>query len=93
MRGRDQAETVALEALGWMAGAGDLLGGFLAASGIAPGELRARAGDPDLLAAVLDHLLTEDAWVAGFCAATGHRPDALQRARALLPGGAAPHWT
>ena len=26
-------------------------------------------------------------------AATGHRPDALQRARALLPGGAAPHWT
>jgi hypothetical protein len=69
MRGRDQAETVALEALGWMAGAGDLL------------------------AAVLDHLLTEDAWVAGFCAATGHRPDALQRARALLPGGAAPHWT
>jgi len=93
MDGRDHAEAVALEALAWMAGDGDLIGGFLAAGGIGPGDLRDRAADPDLLAAVLDHLMAEDRRVAGFAAASGHGPETLRRARALLPGGRTPHWT
>lgn len=93
MSGRDHAEAVALRALAWMAGAGDLLGGFLAATGLRPQDLRARAGDPDLLAAVLDHLMAEEPRAAAFCAAEGLAPEELQRARARLPGGTAPHWT
>lgn len=93
MGGRDHAETVALRGLAFMAGSGALLAGFLAESGLGPGDLRGRAADPDLLAAVLDHLLAEDARVTAFCAAEGLTPEVLHRARALLPGGAAPHWT
>ena len=91
--GRDEAEAVALEALGWMAGEDDLLSVFMVSAGLSSGELKARASDPELLAAVLDFLVMDDAWVSGFAAATGHAPDAPMRARAALPGGDLPHWT
>jgi hypothetical protein len=69
------------------------IGGFLGASGLSAAELRSRAGDPELLGAVLDYLLGEDAWVMEFAAETDHPPQAVAAARAALPGGDAPHWT
>lgn len=90
---RDEAETLALEALGWLAGEDDRLGVFLGAAGLTAADLRGRAGDPDLLAAVLDFLLSDDRMVTGFAAASGRAPDAPMRARAALPGGELPHWT
>ena len=87
------AETVALQGLAWLAGEADLLGVFLGASGLAKADLRERAGDPDLLASVLDFLLMDDAWVRRFCEDAGLPPDTVMRARAVLPGGAQVHWT
>ncbi len=87
------AEILAIEALGWLANEEDMLGVFLGASGLSRAELRARAGDPDLLAAVLDFLLMDDALVLGFAAASGRAPDSVARARQALPGGDAPAWT
>jgi hypothetical protein len=89
----DAAETVALRALGWLVAAPERAGALLAASGLAPGELARRAGDPAFLGFVLDHLLGEEALVRAFCAAEGFAPDLPARARAALPGGDAPHWT
>ncbi|MFO1173713.1 MAG: DUF3572 domain-containing protein [Paracoccaceae bacterium] len=91
--GREQAETVGLRALAWLAGQEDLLGQFLGASGLGASELAARATEPEVLGAVLDFLLADDAWVAGFCDSEGLPPDRLLAARAVLPGGEAPHWT
>jgi hypothetical protein len=93
MIGREFAETVALQALGWLAGEEARLGAFLAVSGTGPGELRARAQDPEMMAAVLDFVLSEDGHVLEFTAAAGLRPEAVQEARAALPGGNLPHWT
>lgn len=91
--GRNEAETLALQALGWMAGEDDLLQVFLGTAGLSSSDLAERAGDADLLAAVLDFLLLDDAWVTAFVAATNRAPEDPMRARAMLPGGDVPHWT
>ena len=89
----EKAQTIALTALGWIAANDELFPAFLAATGASLAELRSRAADPMFLAAVLDFLLQEDAWVLDFCAENSLPPPSLQSARAALPGGALPHWT
>lgn len=90
---QESAQTLALEALGWIAGREGDLSGFLALSGLDAAALRARAGDPDLLAAVMDFLLSDEALLMAFCRENGHPFEAPARARAALPGGELPHWT
>ncbi len=90
---REFAETLALQALGWLAGHEDLLPMFLGSSGLDEGDLRSRAEDPDLLAAVLDFLMMDDLWVKGFCDDHGISYVRVVEARAALPGGEQVHWT
>lgn len=89
----ESADVVALNALGWLVGNDELLPVFLGATGASEADLRARAGEPDFLASVLDFLLMDDAWVMAFCTAHGLPGEVVLRARADLPGGADPHWT
>ncbi|PZR00233.1 MAG: DUF3572 domain-containing protein [Cereibacter sphaeroides] len=89
---QESAETLALQALAWLAENDDLLPVFLDASGASVADLAAGASDPVFLGAVLDFLMNDDVWVVGFCDATGHSYDAPMRARAEL-GGGLPHWT
>lgn len=93
MNKQESAETLALQALSYLLTDEDLLVQFFAASGADAGALRAGAGDPVFLAAVVDFLLAEDARVLGFAAASGHRPETLIVARQALPGGDLPAWT
>lgn len=88
-----QAETLAAQALAWIAASDDLMGVFMGASGLSAGDVRAQAGEPEFLASVLDFLMMDDAWVMGFCDANGHGYDAPMRARMALPGGDLPNWT
>jgi hypothetical protein len=90
---QDSAETVALRALAWLSEKDDLLQVFMGATGLGIADLRSRAGDPELQAAVLDFLLMDDAWVVSFCESCGLPPQAPAAARAALPGGAQMHWT
>ena len=76
-----EAERVALEALAWIASTDDLLDVFLG------------AGNPETLAAVLDFLCMDDAWIRAFGDAYGLAYDAPLRARSALPGGVQLHWT
>ena len=90
---RNHAERVAAEALAWIAGHEDLLGVFMGATGASVEDIRRRAANPSFLASVLDFVLLDDAWVRGFCDATGQAYDVPGRARAALPGGQQTHWT
>lgn len=90
---QEMAETVALKALGWLAGNEELLPVFLGATGADMQDLRARAAEPAFLASVLDFILMDDAWVLGFAEAEGLPGTAAMQARAALPGGATVHWT
>ncbi len=84
----DAAETIALKALAFVAADAEALRGFLATSGVQPAQLRGGAGDPDILAGVLDFLLGDERRLLRFCDESGLAPEAPARARASLPGGA-----
>lgn len=89
----DAAETLALQALGWLVGQDDLLPVFLGATGASESDLREEAGNPAFLGSVLDFLLMDDAWVIAFCDAGALPYDRVMQARAMLPGGEQIHWT
>lgn len=89
----DLAETRALGVLGWIASQESLLPVFLGATGTTEGDLRHRAAEPVFLAAVMDFLMMDDAWVIDCATALGWRPEEVMQIRAALPGGDLPHWT
>lgn len=93
MARQETAEITALQALGWLVGQSDELGGFLTATGASTGDLAGAAADPQFLAALLDYLLETDARVLACTADLGLPPTALGEARIGLPGGRDPHWT
>jgi hypothetical protein len=90
---RTAAETVALEALGWLVGNEDLLPVFLGATGASQEDLRGAVNDPDFLGSVLDFLMMDDAWVIAFCDSCQMPYERLALARQGLPGGEMRHWT
>ena len=89
----EAAHVLALQALGWIAAEDEVFPAFLTATGANLCDLRARASDPDFLAAVLDFLMQDDKWVVAFCDAQGQPYTAPQAARSALPGGAVMDWT
>ena len=93
MAAQDFAMTLALQGLAWLAADEDRILPFLAQSGLLANELGARAAEPEVLAAVLDFLLSDEAMLLRFCQEIGENPAKIAPARATLPGGDVPHWT
>ena len=89
----DEAVSIGQDALIWLAGQPDALAGFLAASGLAPEDLRNRAADPEFYGFVLEFLLGSDSMLQDFASASGISPADPARARAALPGGMEHNWT
>ena len=89
----DHAETIAVQALAWLAGNEELLPIFMGSSGLSADDFRTRAQEPEFLGAVLDFLMMDDAWLTAFCDSQGLGYTVPMQARAALPGGAQMHWT
>ena len=89
----EQAQIIALQALGWLAGNDELCPVFLGASGGSVDDLRERATDPAFQAAVLEFITMDDTWVIAFCDAHGLKYDQPLQARYALPGAESVHWT
>jgi hypothetical protein len=85
---RSAAETLALKVLGFLAQDDQALERFLTLSGLSLTDLRERADDPLLLAAVLDFLLADDKLLVAFTEDVGMDPRAIHGARRALPGAA-----
>ncbi len=87
---RTQAETLAIEALAFLAGDAESLNRFLTLSGLAPQDVRAAAAQDGFLAGVLDYIAGEEDLLRAFAGQSGQTPQAfarrLQRARAVLGG-------
>jgi len=90
---QNNAETIGLQALAWLAGNDEIFPVFLGSSGASPADLKAGAQDPAFLAAVLDFLTMDDAWVTAFCDHAGLAYTAPMQARRALPGGGEVNWT
>ena len=82
---RDAAETIALQALAFVAADADQLERLLAETGLVAAEIRANAADPVLLGGVLDFVLSNEARLLDFCASAG-----IDRASRSAPVGSFP---
>jgi len=85
---RENAEILALESLGWLAGQEQGLRRFLDQSGMDEHGLKQAAGRPETGLAVLDFLLANEDLLLDFCASAAIEPKALHLARHQLDGTA-----
>jgi hypothetical protein len=83
---REIAETVAIQALTYIAADAERLGRFLAVTGVGPAEIRNAAADPAFLIGVLEYLMTDEALLTGFAAEAGLRPEDPAKAFVVLGG-------
>jgi hypothetical protein len=83
---RDEAETLAVAALSFLATRPEALGRFLALTGIGPAMLRRAAADPGFLAGVIDFFLGEETLLIEFAADSGIPPERIGDARRRLGG-------
>ncbi len=83
---REQAEAIGLAALGFLAEEPQRLERFLSLSGMDAGDLSAQAGEPQMQAALLDHILEDETLLLVFAADKRIDPEQVGPARALLAG-------
>lgn len=92
---RDAAERTAAAMLVWLLDRPEDAGVWLASTGLSPAALRdaVRGGDSNLLAGVMDFVMSDETLAEAFALDHGLTPEDFQRIRAKLPGGSAPNWT
>jgi hypothetical protein len=81
---REAAETLAIQALGFIAEDPKRLDSFLALSGISSDQIREAAQQSDFLAGVLDHMLGDERLLVAFADSAGIDPAAVARLREAL---------
>ena len=84
---REEAEALAIRALGFVAGDPELLPLFLAITGIEAGSIREAAREPGFLAGVLHFILAHEPTLLRFCGEAGAAPGSVGRALRALPTG------
>jgi len=84
-----EAEELAIEALGFIAQDNELMGRFLALTGLAGADIRQAVATPGFMAGVLEFFLNHEPTLLAFCSAAGKNPQRVAQAFALLPGGKA----
>jgi hypothetical protein len=80
------AMAMAVDILSFLAEREDDFIRFISLSGLGPDELRSGLNDPEILAGIMDFLLSEDRLVLDFTQSAGLAPTAPAQARAHLPG-------
>jgi len=83
---REDAETLAVGLLGFLAEDDERLGRFLSVTGLGPATLRQAARDAGFLVSLLDYALADEPLLLDFAASRGLRPERVAEARALLEG-------
>jgi Protein of unknown function (DUF3572) len=81
---RQAAESLAIQTLAFIAEEPERLGMFIAATGIAPDQIRDAARAPDFLAGVLEHMLGDENLLVAFADGAGIDPAEIARAHRVL---------
>jgi len=84
---REQAEDIAIKALGWLASEPEQLQHFCNSTGASPDDILKRAQEPEFLGFVLDFLLLDDSTILTFAGEAEIQPESVQTARYALEGG------
>jgi uncharacterized protein DUF3572 len=83
---REAAETLAIQALAFIAEDPERLAQFLGMTGLSAEEIRAAAGEPGFLAGVLEHMLGHESLLIAFATSAGIDPAEVARAHGALGG-------
>jgi hypothetical protein len=83
----EQAESVALQALTFLASDSELLPRFLALTGIEAGAIRKAAAEPGFLAGVLAFFMAHEPSLLKLTEASGLKPEDFDAAARALPSG------
>jgi hypothetical protein len=81
---RDDAETIAIRAIGFLAEDTRRIGRFLSLTGMEPETLMTGAESTPVQVAVLDHLLGDESLLMVFCGHAASAPETVPAARTLL---------
>jgi hypothetical protein len=84
---QQDASTVAVAALTYLATRQDRLEAFVRMTGLDPAQVRDLAKQPDFQGGVLDFMLNHETDLLDFCEQEGLTPQRIQTARTNLPGG------
>jgi hypothetical protein len=84
---RQDAEAIAISALGFVASDPELLPRFLALTGIEASSIRRAASEPGFLAGVLQFIAAHEPTLLRFAEASGTPPGAVLSALRALPQG------
>lgn len=90
---REEAEAIAIEALGFVAADPQLLPRFLAITGIEASAIRRAAGEPGFLAGVLQFVLAHEPTLMAFAQSSQRAPQTVATALTVLPFGDGIHET
>ncbi len=82
----EKAHEIATDALLGLARDPELVGRFLAVSGIGPESIRLAAEEPGFLAGVLEFYMADETLLLTFCENSGLRPTMIAAARFALAG-------
>jgi len=85
IRSAEDAQTVALKAIAFIAADEDLLPRFVALTGSGLDEIKSRIGDPAFLGGVLDFILGDEPTLLAFVEAEELAPETPMAARHRLP--------
>jgi hypothetical protein len=83
---REAAETIAIQAIGFLAEESNRMGRFMSLTGMEPETLVAGAETAPVQVAVLDYLLSDESLLMVFSGHAALDPQAVSAARALLDG-------
>jgi hypothetical protein len=82
----EEAEILAINALGFLASDGERLQRFMELSGFDVAAIRESASKPAFLGGVLDHLLSDESLLLIFAEDQQLRPERIAELRRKLPG-------
>ena len=80
------ATDTAIDVLTWLAGEPEMMGRFLALTGLRIDNLRKSAGEPGFYLGLLDFLMNHEPTLIAYCEATGTKPATVARAHRTLAG-------
>jgi hypothetical protein len=81
---RETAETLAIQALSFLAEEPERLAAFLSTTGVTAETIRDTADEPGFLAGVLEHMLADEKLLIAFADSAGIDPGAVARAHSAF---------
>lgn len=80
----ETSEEVAVKALTFLSNDAELMGRFLALSGLDPAQLRSVIAEPSFLSGLLEFMMTDDALLLSFVSNHGLSPEDVAKAKQVL---------